>query len=926
MKHGCRVVCLGGMILCWPQWTNARTLSLNGSWDFAVDSSACCTITDVAPRMSWRTAQVPLSWQAQFPDLRDYQGVAWYRKAFTLPRLKRTEQASICFGAVDYLSAVYVNGIQVGTHEGGYTPFEFDIRDVIRPGRNEVIVRVVDPSKEGNGTEGVNYMHIPHGKQSWYVQTSGIWQSVEIVIRPDRYIDRVHITPTVDGTVVFDVQLVGGTELKGPEAVYLSVFDPGGNKIIELRKAIPRLDKRLFMQAHVERPKLWSFDAPHLYRVQASLGRTDTVVESFGFRSIEAKTKRLLLNGNPFFLIGALDQDFYPETIYSTPSEEYLRDEMLKAKKIGLNTLRCHIKVPDPRYLKVADEVGLLIWYEIPNWDAFTSEAGRRVMTTLEAVLQRDWNHPSLAIISLVNESWGLDLQRADQRLWLKSAFNEAKHMSIGRLVVDNSASWGNFHMKTDINDYHTYWTIPEHRGEFDKTIADFAHRPDWLFSSFGDAEQTMQEPLVLSEFGNWGLPKLPDPAPWWISRRFGNVEVAFPQDYQGRFREYKYGETFGSYDLLADACQRAQFVALKYEIEQLRMTPEIEGYVITEFTDINWESNGLLDMWRNVKVYGDDLAHIQQQDVVVPRPEKYNYWSGDTVAVRVWCSHYSNVEMRDAILSWSMLSGESGSTTISAIPAAEATMIHSFQIPTRPVQSLERLRVDLQLRLRDGRPVARNYCDVFVYPRMGTEKVVTADVYDPGERFRPYRDLLPSAGVRSNGKSAPAEFIISSAIDSSILRRLDRGAVVLCLVDTTATFPAPWPFRFVSRESEWYDGNWASNVNWIRTERAPFETFSFDKTMGFEASPVAFPMVVEGIPASEFSDVLAGMFVGWLHLNSAYIVQMRVGKGKLILCTLPLGVNMRDNPYAASLFDRLARYSISNECEPRMVLADEPR
>jgi beta-galactosidase/beta-glucuronidase len=138
--------------------------------------------------------------------------------------------------------------------------------------------------------------------------------------------------------------------------------------------------------------------------------------------------------------------------------------------------LRCHIKVPDPLYLKVADEVGLLVWYEVPNWINFSDTAARYAEMTMDGMLERDWNHPSLVIVSIINESWGLDMSQQNHRDWLVAEYDRVKKMAKGRLVVDNSACWGNFHVKTDINDYHTYWAIPENRENFDNTVKEMAH------------------------------------------------------------------------------------------------------------------------------------------------------------------------------------------------------------------------------------------------------------------------------------------------------------------------------------------------------------------------------------------------------------------------------------------------------------------
>src|SRR5262245_24375891 len=189
------------MSVCFMPSLFAQTISLDGQWQFAVDTSGSFQIGNVNEKANWRTAKVPLSWQAQFSEWRDYQGVAWYRKSFDLHGLKSSETVIIHFGAVDYIAEVFVNGKPAGKHEGGYTPFEFDIRPLVKSGSNEVVVRVMDPQPTEAGTEGISYLHIPHGKQNWYVQTSGLWQSVHVEIRPRRHITQVHITPTMEGKV-----------------------------------------------------------------------------------------------------------------------------------------------------------------------------------------------------------------------------------------------------------------------------------------------------------------------------------------------------------------------------------------------------------------------------------------------------------------------------------------------------------------------------------------------------------------------------------------------------------------------------------------------------------------------------------------------------------------------------------------------------
>jgi len=883
-----------------------KKILLNGSWQFAVDRENKFSVETVDEGARWRDIKVPLSWQAQFEDLRDYLGIAWYSKTFTLPRIETHETVLLRFNAVDYLSRVYVNGHFVGEHEGGYTPFEFFILPFLHQGENEILVRVMDPESMEEGTEGISSWHIPHGKQNWYVQNSGIWQDVSISIRPKRHIRQIHIIPNNNGKFSIDAQLHATYEGASHETIKLRIFNPNGKKVFETTQSIVSTDTTLNVIGRVDNPILWHFSTPNLYMAELEIEGQHRLQTSFGFRSFEAKDGRLYLNNEPFYLIGALDQDFYPETIYSTPSESYLRAEMIKAKRIGLNMLRCHIKVPDPLYLKVADEVGMLVWYEVPNWDVFTRAAARRGEQTIDAMLERDWNHPSLVIVGLINESWGIDLQNGDQRNWLKEEFNRVKQKAEGRLVVDNSACQGNFHIKTDINDYHTYWAIPENRERFKKTIEDISWRPKWLFSAFGDSEERGDEPLILSEFGNWGLPRLPRELPWWFDRDFGGRTVTLPKGYLQRFQEFNYHSIFHSYDDLALASQNAQFMALKYEIEQIRSSPELQGYVITEFTDINWECNGLLDMWRNPKIYYKTLPDIQQQDVLIPRLKKINYWDDEEVEISMLVSRFSYRSYDGASLRWLTSQGERGEFSLASLPRGDVSEIGTIRFHLKKVNSPQPLNARFELLDANGQKLMQNESILYVYPRVRTHPDYKITIHDPMNALESFSDFVQDDP--SGSKDSP--IIITNVLDSWIYKQLEGGYTVLCLVDGHTELPEKFPFTIQSRESEWYDGNWASNFNWIRSDHPIFQEIAFQTYLGFEAVHVLPRYVMTGIPAYQFSDVIAGMFVGWIHLNSGYTVKMRVGNGRLLISTFNVSHDWKEDPYTVHLLHGFIHYA----------------
>ena len=197
----------------------------------------------------------------------------------------------------------------------------------------------------------------------------------------------------------------------------------------------------------------------------------DRISDRFGFRTIETRNGRFYLNGEPLYLRGALDQDYYPDTICTVPSVAFLEDQFRKAKELGLNCLRCHIKAADPRYYEVADRVGMLIWTELPNGGMATERSRGRKEKLLKGIVDRDCNHPSIIIWTIINENWGVDLVHdADHRDWLKRTFAWLKAYDPTRLVVDNSPLAPSFHVESDIADYHFYAAIPDHRDEWDRS------------------------------------------------------------------------------------------------------------------------------------------------------------------------------------------------------------------------------------------------------------------------------------------------------------------------------------------------------------------------------------------------------------------------------------------------------------------------
>ncbi|HSJ87364.1 MAG TPA: glycoside hydrolase family 2 TIM barrel-domain containing protein, partial [Anaerolineales bacterium] len=838
-------------------------ISLDGQW--------CFSLTKIFNTDDCFQIPVPSPWQAD-ARFRDHTGEAWYQRGFDVPAewLESGRVLILGFGAVDYCAEVWLNDIKVGEHEGGYLPFELDISKAARAGENTLTVRVEDSLE--------TFPEIPHGKQSWYGMLSGIWQSVWVESRAASHIQRVRIL--TDGGEV-SVELGGRGDFT--DGLTAEIFDSNGQVVARVEPEGPRFS------LHLEQPRLWSPDEPNLYTLKLSTP-SDEVTETFGIRTIETRDGKILLNGRPFYLRGALDQDYYPELISTPPSLEYIEDQFRKAKDMGLNCLRIHIKVADPRYYTAADKVGLLIWTELPNHILLSQHARRRAHQTLVGMLERDGNHPSIGIWTIINESWGIDLTDPSQRAWLTETYEWFKELDPTRLVVGNSACWSNFHVVTDIADFHSYYAMPDHLDKWRKWTNKYAGRPWWLFAHeytahkqwreflldpwhgnerplAPDAKPKGDEPLLVSEFGNWGLPdvhKLYEgnggTAPWWFDTGLNwNEGVVYPRGIEQRFREYHLDRVFPSLAALTEASQRLQLDALKFEIEDMRAHPSIQGYVVTELTDVHWESNGLLDMYRNPKVCTPFLHKFNADDVLIPIWDRLAYTSGENCSIRILFSHYSPVEINDALLVWEVSSDNfevSGAQLLAAecLPF-EITELGFVSFATPQVKDPTMARIEMKL-FNGEELIASTYQEIYIFP----EPVPSGEgqaIYSPE-----FHRQLEKLGYAITTDLSQAKVAVVTVLDDTFREFVLRGGRVLLLAEDEDALQMRVPgLDIEEREDSAWQGDWASTLGWHRFDKLPT-----GNTVNFAFAGLTPECVIGDFSARDFAfHVYAGLFAGWL-------------------------------------------------------------
>ena len=883
--------------------TGRTILDLDGLWDFVHLSDGV-----------HRQTLVPQPWQAAFADLRQTYGHAKYSRDVDVP----AEGASfLCFGAASYFAVVRIEGREIVRNNNGWLPFEAKIPKDFngKTVRVEVDCHLPDPDDAAPD----NFADIPHGKMGWYGPTGGLWQSVRLETRAERHL--THCTIVADpatGEVAVTISETGS----GPQ--HLTVLDPDGQIVAR--------DKNLTVAS----PRLWCPDDPALYRLQVDLDG-DTTEHSFGFRSFTARDGQLFLNGKPFYMRAALDQDYYPEGICTPPSVACLEDQFAKARSLGLNMLRYHIKVPDPRYLQVADRMGMLLWYDLPNAGHLSVAAAVRLKQTMEGMIARDGNHPSIVIWTLINEDWGTRLcDDPDHRRWLAGMFDWLKARDPSRLVCDNSPCQGNFHVKSDLDDFHYYRSVPERRAEWDALTAEFAQGAPWTWSPFGDGIRRGDEPKIVSEFGVWGLPqpaevKIDGAEPWWMETgQLWGDGAAYPHGIERRFASLGLDRVFGTLENLVTQAQWYQFANLKYEIEVMRSWPQIQGYVITELTDVHWESNGLLDMNRNKRVFHDRLAEVNVDVVIVPKVTRYagtagQDWSMGLAVATGGCA------LAGGLLRWSAedIHGEI------AFPGADALTTTDLGTLTFALPMGEGNRMlTLSLTLTSGEQVvARNQVDLALYaPRqvVALPKIATGDV-NLASRARALGYQVVAADQ--------ADATLTHALDEADVRAMQAGARYLVLADGTvktdgnlrvegrgreqpfipvvddtpgipvgAQFPLP-NITLIARHGTMWRGDWIAGFSWVRRDGV-FADLPGGPLLDLSFSDVVPHHVLGGFSGWEFGGpVHAGIVVGWVHKPAALIAERRVGRGGLVANTFRLtGSAPGTDPVADALFDRLVK------------------
>lgn len=557
--------------------------TLNGEWDFCFDNEQNFYTPNDINRWTHKI-NVPFAPETKISgiDDRNFHRRCWYQKSFTV---SPTENRTILhFGAVDYFANVWINGHFLGSHEGGHTPFNFDITNCLnREGEQIVTVCADDDPMDLTKPRGKqDWQKEPHS--IWYPRTTGIWQSVWLEEVPETYIQRCRCTPLLERWEIGCEVFIAGPCKEGLELrVILSskeqILARDRYEVIhnEVHRRIAMSDPGI---DDFRNELLWSPEKPTLINVELELWchdkRLDQVHSYTALRSVSYNRDRFLLNGRPYYMRLVLDQGYWPDTFMTPPDEAAIIKDIEMIKAAGFNGVRKHQKVEDPNFLYWADKMGLLVWGEMPSAYRFTQESVERLTREWLEVLNRDVNHPCIVVWVPFNESWGVpDLaEKIAHQSCVQALYHLTKTIDPTRPCIGNDG-WES--TATDIVGIHDYDDQPErllkkYATSGHTSVAEVLnkYRPGGRVITV-DGYAHRGQPVMLTEFGGIAFVE-PD---YEITKSWGYSAATTSQEFRRR------------YEALMDAIHRIELFA---------------GFCYTQFTDTFQEANGLFKADRTPK------------------------------------------------------------------------------------------------------------------------------------------------------------------------------------------------------------------------------------------------------------------------------------------------------------------------------------
>ncbi|MDR3269248.1 MAG: glycoside hydrolase family 2 [Tannerella sp.] len=673
-----------------PDFERSEWVNLNGEWLFTFDpQTAEKAINDKALSGFDLKIQVPFPWGSKLSGVENKSHIGYYAKAVTVPEAWKNKRIFLVVGACEWDTQAWLDGAPLGNHQGGYTPFEFELTDNVRFGTPQsLIIRADDTPSD----------HRLNGKQG-YGDAKGIWQTVYLEARGENFIDCVHFSPDIDRSAVKVEVALDKTPAKHTQIRLHFKNGEQADHLYTVKGNAAKSNVHTF-EIKLANQRLWNLDDPYLYEMEISLAAGEQTVDRasayFGQRKISAGKlpgtdySYVMLNNKPVYLQTTLDQSYHPDGFYTFPSDEFMRNEILLSKRLGLNGNRIHIKVEIPRKLYWADKLGLLIMADTPNWWGQPDTAARKDWEyCMRQQTKRDYNHPSIFAWVNFNETWGLSTKVGDGAVylpetqeWVRKMYRETKKADPTRLVEDNSPCIQD-HVQTDLNSWHSYLPGYEWKGLLDRVVAKTYPGSAWNYA--GENRQN-DAPMLNSECGNV----------WGYEGSTGDVD--FSWDYHIMLNEF-------------------------------RSHPLCAGWLYTEHHDVVNEWNGYVHYDRTPKfdgleafVPGMTLADLHTLYYIAPQGDLCREAkAGSTLEIPLFASFMTDknpgrLHIETWLAGWDALGNESVQE-VASLPVAFKPYLNEPVAPAQVTLPEQRGLYVLRYELKntEGATLGRNFSLIYV-------------------------------------------------------------------------------------------------------------------------------------------------------------------------------------------------------------------
>ncbi len=919
--------------------------SLNGNWRIIFDRTNLgvphyLASGGVAANPQAEDIAVPSIWNTQKPKERDYTGAVIYERQF-LAQPAGFDAAILRFQAVNYIAEVWLNGKKLGTHEGGYLPFELDVTGQLQTGApNTLTVRVIDFDRSGKEFQGRKISSAATGKETWYYNFGGIYRDVDLFYYRHARIADVKINTALDGRITIDpdIQKVGN---EGFTARY-EIRDHEGRvvaaKTVEVADQL--VDAR--MELAIANPRLWSPKDPYLYDFHMTVESQGSVVDTYatkiGVRTILFDKGSFILNGEKTILKGILLQPSYPIGLVDPVDPQMEVDELNLVKKAGFNMIRLHVRPGSERYLRLCDELGLLVYQESPiAWMKYDGKSFGLYQSEIRDMANKAYNHPSVVILGITNENWhkehdgrkklveylqSIDSSRVIIDVSGISGFCATVYCEYGQAWYGGATASGQL---TPAEDIHAYWEIPLPTWifEFIKNIGNAsALRQKGTFLNNQEIAQTFYDrtervaknggQMFMSEFGAGGLPDFRSViAEYQKHASLNPIDLdVVTQAYESfvKFAEkvpaYVQG---GGYESFLELSQEIQAQGFVRQVEAMRINPVISGWSATQLNDASGEMYaGILDVWRQPKKAYSAFAGVLKDIILVFDDAPVRLYGGSIFQSKIVAVNDSGRDWDDCRLAV-LVTDQSGKVVHeqewkSRVPKGVSTPA-TLEFPTPGAEGY--LIIQVVLKGPDEKLLAEKTTTAALYKR-NSERVAGKTVHFIGGGFEGYDRL-----VNVTDEISKADIVVvgprnadQADVTAKVKKSLAEGRKVIVLRQEpgkpeTNIYAAPeFPVSPSLLASE---GTFAPSLHYINktkyTEGVPNNTLMDDRFRDL------IPNRSMNLTDGEISAGVLGNGCGpaWTHFTD--LCEVSVGGSKMLLCQIPIASECGVDPVSDLLF-----------------------